>query len=58
MLNIAKNTFKEIVRNRFLYLIVFFACIFIVFTLALGKLTIGESERVIVDFGLGMIEIF
>jgi len=35
MLNIAKNTFKEIV-----------------------SLTIGESEKVIVDFGLGMIEIF
>ncbi len=58
MLNIAKNTFKEIVRNRFLYLILFFACVFIIFSLALWKLTIGESEKVIVDFGLGMIEIF
>ena len=58
MLNIAKNTFKEIVRNRFLYLILFFAFVFILFSLALGKLTIGESEKVIVDFGLGMIEIF
>lgn len=45
-------------RNRFLYLILFFAFVFIVFSLALGKLTIGESEKVIVDFGLGMIEIF
>lgn len=58
MFNIAKNTFKEIVRNRFLYLILFFAFVFIIFSLALGKLTIGESEKVIVDFGLGMIEIF
>jgi len=58
MLNIAKNTFKEIVRNRFLYLILFFAFVFIIFSLALGKLTIGQSEKVIVDFGLGMIEIF
>ena len=58
MLNIAKNTFKEIIRNRFLYLILFFACVFIIFSLALGKLTIGESEKVIVDFGLAMIEIF
>ncbi len=58
MLNIAKNTFKEIVRNRFLYLILFFAFVFIIFSLALGNLTIGESEKVIVDFGLGMIEIF
>lgn len=59
MLNIAKNTFKEIVRNRFLYLILFFAFVFILFSLALGKLTIGNSEsKIIVDFGLGMIEIF
>ena len=58
MLDITKNTFKEIVRNRFLYLILFFACVFILFSLALGNLTIGQSEKVIVDFGLGMIEIF
>jgi hypothetical protein len=58
MWNIAKNTFKEIVRNRFLYLILFFAFVFILFSLALGALTLGESEKVIVDFGLGMIEIF
>ena len=58
MLNIAKNTFKEIVRNRFLYLILFFACIFLIFSLALWNLTIGESEKIIVDFGLGMIEVF
>ncbi|NDK10052.1 ABC transporter permease [Candidatus Gracilibacteria bacterium] len=58
MLNIALNTFKEIVRNKFLYLIVFFAGIFTLFSLALGKLTIGESQKVIVDFGLSMIEIF
>jgi len=41
-----------------LYLILFFACVFILFSLALGNLTIGQSEKVIVDFGLGMIEIF
>ncbi len=58
MLNIAKNTFKEIVRNKFLYLIIFFAFVFIIFSLALWKLTIGESEKVIMDFGLWMIEIF
>lgn len=58
MFNIAFNTFKEIVRNKFLYLIVFFASIFIVFSLALWKLTIGEDDKVIIDFGLAMIEIF
>ena len=59
MLNIALNTFREIVRNRFLYLILFFAFVFLIFSLALGSLTIAESaDRVIVDFGLAMIEIF
>lgn len=58
MLNIALNTFKEIVRNKFLYLILFFAFVFIAFSLLLGKLTIGDDDKVIVDFGLAMIEIF
>lgn len=58
MFNIAKNTFKEIVRNKFLYLIVFFAFVFITFSLVLARLTIGEPEKIIVDFGLSMIEIF
>ncbi len=58
MINIALNTFKEITRNKFLYLIVFFAFVFIIFTLSLGKLTIWDDAKVIVDFWLGMIEIF
>lgn len=58
MLNIAINTFKEIVRNKFLYLILFFAFVFIVFSILLWKLTIWEDEKIIVDFWLSMIEIF
>jgi len=58
MFNIALNTFKEIVRNKFLYLILFFAFIFIVFSIALWQLTIWDDKKVIVDFGLSMIEIF
>lgn len=58
MFNIAINTFREIVRNRFLYMILFFAFIFLLFSISLGQLTIGDDEKVIVDFGLAMIEIF
>ncbi len=58
MWNIAFNTFKEIVRNKFLYLILFFAFVFILFSITLGKLTIGDDDKVIVDFWLAMIEIF
>ena len=58
MLNIALNTFKEIVRNKFLYLILFFAFVFIIFSLLLGKLTIWDDSKIIVDFWLAMIQIF
>ncbi|MCP4522736.1 MAG: ABC transporter permease [Candidatus Gracilibacteria bacterium] len=58
MFNIALNTFKEIVRNKFLYMILFFGLAFIAFSLALGQLTLGEEEKIVIDFGLAMIEIF
>lgn len=58
MLNIAINTFKEIIRNKYLYMIVFFWLIFILFSIVLWKLTIWEDSKMIVDFWLGMIEIF
>lgn len=58
MLNIAINTFKEITRNKFLYLILFFAFVFILFSISLWKLTIWDDNKIIVDFGLAMIEIF
>lgn len=58
MFNIAINTFKEIVRNKYLYMIVFFSFVFIVFSILLWKLTIWENSKIIVDFWLSMIEIF
>ena len=58
MWNITLNTFKEIVRNKFLYLIIFFAIIFLFFSIILWKLTMWEDSKVIVDFWLAMIELF
>ncbi len=58
MFNIALNTFKEIVRNKFLYIILFFAFAFIVFSISLWKLTIWDNNKIIIDFWLAMIEIF
>lgn len=58
MINIALNTFKEIVRNKFLYLILVFAFLFIIFSISLSKLTIWDWNKVIVDFWISMIEIF
>lgn len=58
MINIAINTFKEIIRNKYMYMIVFFWFIFIAFSIILWKLTIWEDSKIIVDFWLAMIEIF
>ncbi len=58
MLNIAINTFKEIVRNRFLYMIVFFWLIFIAFSMILAQLSLWEDSKIITDFWLAMIEVF
>lgn len=58
MINIALNTIKEIIRNKFLYLIIVFAFLFIIFSISLWALTIWENDKVIVDFWIAMIEIF
>jgi len=58
MLNIVINTFKEIVRNKFLYLIIAFWIVFIFFSIFLWKLSIWDDEKIIVDFWIAMIEIF
>jgi len=58
MILIAINTFKEIIRNRFLTLIFFFWVIFTLFSLILSNLAIGEENKMILDFGISMIEIF
>ncbi len=58
MLNIAINTFREISRNKYLYMILFFAFVFIIFSILLSKLTIWDTSKIIIDFWLSMIEIF
>lgn len=58
MLNIALNTFKELKRNKILYLILFFWILLIVFSLFLASLSLWQSNKIIVDFGLSMIEFF
>jgi len=58
MLNIALNTFREIVRNKFLYMIIFFAFVFILFSILLWSLSIWDDNKIITDFWISMIEIF
>jgi ABC-type transport system involved in multi-copper enzyme maturation permease subunit len=55
---IAWNTFREAVRNKILYSLLFFAVLIIVSALAIGNLTLHEEVRTIRDVGLFGIDIF
>ena len=58
MFPIAINSFREFIRNKILSLITFFALLLIGFSLFLASISMGESTRLVVDFGLQMIELF
>jgi ABC-type transport system involved in multi-copper enzyme maturation permease subunit len=55
---IAWNTFREAVRNKILYSLLFFAVLIIVSALAIGNLTLHEEVRTIRDIGLFGIDVF
>lgn len=58
LLAIALNTFREAVRDRILYGIVFFAVAFLLFSLVLGELSLNQEQRVLVDVGIAGISVF
>ena len=57
MFTLAKNTFREIIRNRFFSLLIFLGIFFVLFSLVLDTLSLGETRRVLFDFGLSFIEL-
>jgi ABC-type transport system involved in multi-copper enzyme maturation permease subunit len=57
ILAIALNTFRESIRDRIFYSLLFFAVILLFFSMVLGNLTISEPVKIIKDFGLGAISI-
>jgi ABC-type transport system involved in multi-copper enzyme maturation permease subunit len=58
ILVIAGNTFRENIRDRILYNLILFALVMILSSIALGQLTLGHEEKVIVDLGLTSISVF
>jgi Cu-processing system permease protein len=58
LIAIALNTFREAVRDRILYGIVFFALGFLLFNLVLGALSLHQEARVLIDVGLAGISVF
>ncbi|MDX2018648.1 MAG: hypothetical protein SF187_00300 [Deltaproteobacteria bacterium] len=58
VLAIARNTFREAVRNKILYSLLLFAVALILASLALGEFTLGEGLRLTRDLGLYGIDMF
>lgn len=55
---IALNTFREAIRDRVLYLLLFFAGVALIFSRLLALLTVGDRAKIIVDVGLGSLALF
>lgn len=55
---IAVNTFREAIRDKILYILVFFALLMIGGSILLSTLTLGEQTKIILDIGLASISLF
>jgi len=54
---VALNTFREAVRDRVLYNLVFFALLMVAAAVAVGQISIGIEQTVIVSLGLSAISV-
>ncbi len=54
---VALNTFREAVRDRVLYSLVFFALLMMAAAVAVGQVSIGIAQTVIVSLGLSAISV-
>jgi len=57
-LTIAKNAFREAVRDRILYNLILFVLLITASAIFLGELTAGQEARVIVNLGLSSVLLF
>ena len=58
VLAIARNTFRENIRDKILYNLILFALLMILSSFVLGQLTLGYEDKVIIDLGLTSISVF
>jgi ABC-type transport system involved in multi-copper enzyme maturation permease subunit len=58
ILIIAGNTFREVIRDRIFYILLFFAIVLILISKALGWISIENDTRIIANFSLASINIF
>ena len=58
ILTVALNTYREAVRDKILYVLLFFAGATILFSKALGYISVGEDIKIITDISLAAISVF
>ncbi len=58
ILAVAQNTFLEAVRDRVLYVLLFFALVCIVGSKALGWISIGQDIKIVKDISLAAVSVF
>ncbi|MGA2192327.1 MAG: ABC transporter permease subunit [Nitrospirota bacterium] len=58
VLAIAVNTFKEVIRDKIFYSLVFFALLIVGASVLLSTLTLGEQSKIIEDLSLNGINLF
>lgn len=54
-LAIVQSTIKELLRDRIMYVLIFFGCLLILLSLLLSSLSVQENLRLTIDFGLSGI---
>ncbi len=58
ILTIAQNTFREAVRDKVLYVLLFFAAVTILGSKALGWISIGQDIKIVKDISLAATSVF
>ena len=58
ILAVAANTFRETIRERVLYNLLFFALVMTVSGLLLGQISIRQDEKIIKDIALAAMDLF
>lgn len=57
ILTISRNVFWEVIRDRVLYLIIFFALLMVAAIRLIPELSVGTEDKIILDFGLAAISV-
>lgn len=55
---VAMNTYREAIRDKVLYVLLFFASVIILGSKALGWVSIGQDNKIVMDISLASVSVF